>query len=163
MDHTLVLLFSFFHVLRVGMGAPLRGDQLKVKVGKDADTLIIRLTQNFQMPPNLTLSPPSTELAGLASIVAILKGYNNLISDTFDGVAQVKSEISDLTNYINQWRLEHCRNQPSKPLVPTDSTTNVQHLQNQKRFVHTVSIVALMRVKEVLGQLRKNPDLLEIC
>lgn len=112
-----------------------------------------------QVPAGLTLSPPADDLDRPSSIVAVLDGYNSLISDTLNGVAQVKYDISSLTGYLDQWRQGHCSEQRPKPSVPGP----LQELQSRKAFIHTVSIEALMRTKEFLNLLLKNLDQLEIC
>lgn len=83
--------------------------------------------------------------------MASLEGYNNLISDSFGGVAQIKAEISSLAGYLNHWRQGNCQEQQPKVL------------QRRKIFSHTVSLEALMRVKEFLKLLLKNLDHLEKC
>lgn len=113
----------------------------------------------FQTPPIQTLKPPITELGGLSSIKAVLEGYNNLISDSLENVTQIKTDISTLTEYIHQWSLEHCKEQQTQSPQPEA----LKSLQKLKRFIHTVSIEALMRVKEYLEKLRKNLDYLEKC
>ncbi|KAM9351970.1 leptin a [Symphorus nematophorus] len=161
MEYTLALLFSLLQLLSVGTAAPLSGEvvKMKSKVKWMAEQLVVRLNRDFQVPPGLVLSPPADDLDGLASIVAVLEGYNSLISDTFTGVSQVKSEISSLTGYIHQWRQGHCSDPRPKPSVPG----SLQELQSRKEFIHTVSIEALMRVKEFLNLLLKNLDQLETC
>ena len=113
----------------------------------------------LQVPERLTLSPPADDLDGLFSIVTVLDGYNSMISDTFHGVSQVKMDISSLTGYLDQWRQGHCSEHGPKPSVPGP----LQELQSRKEFIHTVSIEALMRVKEFLNLLLKNLDHLETC
>lgn len=114
---------------------------------------------SLQVPARLTLSPAADELDGLSSIVMILDGYNSLISDTLNGVSQVKSEISSLTGYLQQWKKGHCNEQRPKPAVPG----SLQELQSRKEYIHTVSIEALMRVKEFLTLLLKNLDQVKTC
>ncbi|XP_013889273.1 LOW QUALITY PROTEIN: leptin-like [Austrofundulus limnaeus] len=174
-------------------GAPLEEEQIKQKVEEYANLLIVRLSHNFQVlfgalfmqiqcimnkqtykriffdyhfvvdvfqtPPIQTLRPSITELGGLFSIVAVLEGYNNLISDSLENVTQIKTEISILTEYIHQWSLEHCKELQTKSPEPEA----LKSLQKLKRFIHTVGIEALMRVKEYLELLRNNLDHLEIC
>lgn len=157
MDYTLVLMFSLLQVLSVCTAAPLPVEvvKMKSKVKWMAEQLIIRM-EDFQFPSSLT---PTDDLDGASSIVTVLEGYNSLISDTFDGVSQVKSEISSLTGYVDQWRRGHCSEQRPKPSVPGP----LQNLLSRKEFVHTVTIEALMRVKELLNLLLKNLDHLESC
>lgn len=161
MDYTLALLFSLLQVFSVGTAAPLPVEvvKMKSKVKWMAEQLVVRLNKDFQVPPGLTLSPPADILDGPLSIVTVLDGYNSLISDTFNGVSQVKFDISSLTGYIGQWRQGHCTEQRPKPSVPGP----LQELQSRKEFIHTVSIEALMRVKEFLNLLLKNLDHLETC
>lgn len=135
----------------------LDGDQnLKKKLAKVNDLTFAPLVQ---VPVGLTLSPPSDELDGPSSIVTVLEGYNSLISDTLHGVSQVKYDIASLTGYLKQWRQVNCGEQRPKPSVPGP----LQELQSRKEFIHTVSIEALMRVKEFLNVLLKNLELLATC
>ncbi|XP_068579455.1 leptin a [Cebidichthys violaceus] len=161
MDYTLALLFSLLHVLSVCSAAPLPVEvvKMKSKVKWMAEQLVVRLNKDFQVPTGLTLSPPADDLEGPSSVVTALEGYNSLICDTLNGVAQVKFEISSLTGYLDQWRQGHCSEQRPKPSVPGP----LQELQSRKEFIHTVSIEALMRVKEYLSLLLKNLDNLETC
>ncbi|XP_069567213.1 leptin-like [Brachyistius frenatus] len=161
MDYTLVLLFSLVHVLNVGTAAPLPVEvvKMKSKVKWMAEQLVVRLDKDFKVPAGLTLSPPTDDLDGLSSVVTVLGGYNSLISDTLDGVTQIKYDISSLTGYLNQWRQGHCSEQRPKPAVPGQ----LQALQSRKQFIHTVSVEAIMRVKEFLNLLLKNLEHLQTC
>ncbi|XP_034735108.1 leptin-like [Etheostoma cragini] len=162
MEYTLALVFSLLHVLSVGTAAPLPVEVVKMrsKVKWMADQLVVRLNKDFQVPTGLTLREPADDLDGLSSIMTVLEGYNSLISDTFDWIPQVKSDISSLTGYLDEWRQGHCSEQRPKPSVPGP----LQELQSQKlKYIHTVSIEALMRVKEFLHMLLKNLDHLETC
>ncbi|XP_031723062.1 leptin-like [Anarrhichthys ocellatus] len=132
---------------------------MKLKVKWMAEQLVVRLNKDFQAPAGLTLSPPADDLEGPSSVVVALEGYNSLICDTLNGVAQVKFDISSLTGYLDQWRQGHCSEQRPKPSVPGP----LQRLQSRKEFIHTVSIEALMRVKEYLSLLLNNLDHLETC
>ncbi|TNN86215.1 Leptin [Liparis tanakae] len=132
---------------------------MKSKVKWMAEQLLVRLNNDFQVPAGLTLGPSAEDSDGAYSIVAVLEGYNSLICDTFNGVAQVKLDISSLTGYLDQWRQGHCSEQRPKPPVPGP----MQELQRRKEFIHTVSIEALMRVKEILRLLLDNLDHLETC
>lgn len=114
---------------------------------------------SLQVSAGLIPSPPAYDLDGSSTIVTVLEGYNSLISDAFNGVSQVKFEISSLTGYLHQWRQGHCAEQRPKPLMPGP----LQELQSRKEFIHTVSIEALVRVKEFLNMLLKNLDHLETC
>ncbi|XP_026167583.1 leptin-like [Mastacembelus armatus] len=161
MDYSLALLFSLLQVLSIATAAPLPVEvvKMKSKVKWMAEQLVVRLDKDFQVPAGLTLSPPADDLDGPSSIVTVLEGYNSLISDTLNGVSQVKFDISSLTGYLSQWRQGHCSEQRPKPSVPGP----LQELQSRKEFIHTVSIEALMRVKEFLNLLLKNLDHLETC
>lgn len=112
-----------------------------------------------QLPFNVTLDPPAEELGESASVVASLEGYNSLISDSINGVLQIKTDISSLTGYLNHWRQSNCKEQRPKPEVPGP----LQELHRSKGFIHTVTLEALMRVKEFLSLLLKNLDHLEKC
>lgn len=103
--------------------------------------------------------PSIKELGGLSSIVAVLEGYNDLISDSLENVTQIKTELSILTEYIHQWSVEHCDEQLTKLPEPEA----LRSLQKLKRFVLTVGLEALMRVKEYLELLRRNLDHLDMC
>ncbi|XP_078112184.1 leptin a [Sander vitreus] len=162
MEYTLALLFSLLHILSVGTAAPLPVEVVKMrsKVKWMAEQLVVRVNKDFQVPTGLTLRQPADDLDGLSSIVTVLEGYNNLISDTSDWIPQVKSDISSLTGYLDEWRQGHCSELRPKPSVPGP----LQELQSQKlKYIHTVSIEALMRVKEFLHMLLKNLDHLETC
>ncbi|XP_041794496.1 leptin-like [Chelmon rostratus] len=161
MDPTLALLLSLLHLVSVGTAAPLPGEvvKMKSKVKWMAEQLVVRLDKDFQAPPGLALSPPADDLDIPSSIVTVLEGYNSMISDTLNGVAQVKFDISSLTGYLDQWRQAHCSEQRPKTSIPGP----LQELQSRKEFIHTVSIEALMRVKEFLNLLLKNLDHLETC
>ncbi|XP_073327330.1 leptin a [Pagrus major] len=161
MDYTLALLLSLLQLLSVGTAAPVPVEvvKMKSKVKWMAEQLVVRLNKDFQAPPGFTLSPQADDLDGPSSIVMVLEGYNSLISDDLDGVSQVKCDISSLAGYLAQWRQGHCTEQRPKPSVPGP----LQELQSKKEFIHTVSIEALMRVKEFLNLLLKNLDHLETC
>ncbi|KAM3609570.1 uncharacterized protein V6R79_017110 [Siganus canaliculatus] len=133
--------------------------KMKSKVKWMAGLLVTRLDKDFKIPAGLTVSPPADELDGSSSVVTTLEGYNSLISDTLSGVSQVKSDISSLTGYLDQWRQGHCSDQRPKNSV----SGPLQELQSRKEFIHTVSIEALIRVKEFLNLLLKNLDQLETC
>lgn len=193
MDYTLALLLSLLQLLSVGTAAPVPVEvvKMKSKVKWMAEQLVVKVDKDFpvthgtlwwiftkvmelmsdgvwltpvlasplQFPVSLTCSQTTDDLGGLSSIVTVLESYNSLISDTLFGVSQVKTEILSLTGYLNQWRQGNCKEQRQKPLAPGP----LQELQSRKGFIHTVSIEALMRVKEFLNLLLKNLDLLETC
>ncbi|XP_060891167.1 leptin-like [Labrus mixtus] len=161
MQYNLAIVFSLLQLLSEGTAAPLSVEvvKMKSKVKWMTEQLVIRLNKDFQVPAGLTLSPPADELDGPSSIVNTLEGYNSVISDAFNGVVQVKMEISSLAGYIDQWRQGHCSEQRPKPSM----SGPLQELQSRKEFIHTVSMEALMRVKEFLKLLLKNLDHLETC
>nr|XP_020508550.1 leptin-like [Labrus bergylta] len=161
MQYNLAIVFSLLQLLSEGTAAPLSVEvvKMKSKVKWMTEQLVIRLNKDFQVPAGLTISPPADELDGPSSIVNTLEGYNSVISDSFNGVAQVKMEISSLAGYINQWRQGHCSELRPKPSM----SGPLQELQSRKEFIHTVSMEALMRVKEFLKLLLKNLDHLETC
>ncbi|XP_029952854.1 leptin-like [Salarias fasciatus] len=161
MDVSLVLLLSLLHVLSTGTAAPLPAEVVTMtsKVKWMAEQLVVRLNKDFKVPPGLTLSPPVNDLDGLSSVVAVLEGYNSLISDALDGVSQIKYDISSLAGYLGQWGQRHCSEQRPKPPLPGA----LQELQRQKEFIDTVSLEALMRVEAFLNLLLKNLDTLKTC
>ncbi|XP_008298484.1 leptin-like [Stegastes partitus] len=161
MYYTLLVLFSLLQVFSPSTAAPIQAEvvKMKSKVKRMAEQLVVKLNKDFQVPPGLTLSEPADDLDGSSSVVAVLDGYNSLISDAFNGVTQIKCEMSSLTGYLKQWRQGHCSEQLPKPPV----LGPLQELQSRKDFIHTVSIEALMRVKEFLSLLLKNLDQLETC
>ncbi|XP_068169753.1 leptin-like [Antennarius striatus] len=161
MDYILAILFSLLHILSVGTAVPVTMDTvlMKLKVKWMAGQLVVKLEKNVEIPPTLTLSPPTDSLDGPSCIVPVLEGYNSLISDSLIGVSQIKTEIASLTGYLDQWRKAHCSEQWPKLSLPM----RLQELQSQKKHIHTVSFEALLRVKEFLNLLLKNLDLLENC
>ncbi|XP_068595557.1 leptin-like [Brachionichthys hirsutus] len=161
MDYILAILFSVMHMVSVGTAAPVTMDVvlMKSKVKWMAEQLVVKLDKNVEIPATLTLSPPTDSLNGPSCIVPVLEGYNSLISDSLIGVSQIKTEISSLTGYLDQWRKVHCSEQWPKLSLPR----RIQELQSRKKHVHTVSFEALLRVKEFLNLLLKNLDLLENC
>uniref|UniRef100_A0A3P8T1T2 Leptin n=1 Tax=Amphiprion percula TaxID=161767 RepID=A0A3P8T1T2_AMPPE len=161
MDYTLVFLLSLLQVLSLCTAAPVPAEvvKMKSKVKWMAEQLVVKLNRDFQFPPDLTLSPPADELDGSSSVVAVLEGYNSLISDILNGATQIKYEISSLTGYLDQWRQGHC----SEPRPKPPASGRLQELQSAKEFVQTVSMEALLRVKEFLKLLLKNLDHLETC
>ncbi|KAI3370745.1 hypothetical protein L3Q82_007288 [Scortum barcoo] len=159
MDYVLAVLLSLLQLFNVGTTAPVEVVKMKSKVKWMAEQLVVRLNKDFEVPANLPSSLPADDLDGPSSVVAILEGYNSLISDTLSGVSQIKYDISSLAGYLDHWRQGHCTEQRPKPPVPGP----LQELQSRKEFIHTVSIEALVRVKEFLNVLLKNLDHLETC
>lgn len=109
------------------------------------------LTPAFSPQDNNGLPSVTDRLEGSASVVTSLEGYNNLISDRFGDVSQIKAEISSLTGYLDHWRQDNCHEQ--RPKVR----------QRRKSFSQTVTLEALRRVKEFLKLLLENLDHLEKC
>ncbi|XP_029009675.1 leptin-like [Betta splendens] len=161
MDYTLALLFSLMHILHVTTAAPLPPEvvKMKTKVKGMSELLVRRLNEDLQIPSGPTFSPQANDMDGLSSIITVLNGYNSLISDSLTGVSQVKSDMSSLTGYLDQWRSGHCPEQQAKVLVPAP----LEELQRRKHFTHTVSFEALMRTKKFLKELLKNLDHLKTC
>lgn len=161
MHYAVALLFCLLPVVSVGTAAPLSVEVVKMKsrVKWMAEQLVARLNRDFQAPVELIINQSTDDLNGPLSIATILEGYNSLISDTFVGVTQIKMEISSLVGYLDHWRQGHCSENLSKPSLPKP----LEELQNRKEFVVTVSMEALMRVKEFLSVLLKNLDRLETC
>lgn len=192
MDSSVALLLTLLQLLDAGSAAPVPADvvKMKAKVKWMAEQLVVKLNKDFQVtcrtlflvpptpptprsgptrslfllpppqfPVNLTRSPSADDLGGPSSIGTVLEGYNSLISDTLYGVTQVKTEVSALTGYLDHWSQGHCKGQRTKLQLPEP----LQELQSRKEFVLTVSIEALMRVREFLELLLKNLDHLETC
>ncbi|XP_054633034.1 leptin-like [Dunckerocampus dactyliophorus] len=162
MDYITLAVLVSSHMLSVTTAAalPVEAMKMKTKVKRIAEQLVVRLNINIQVPDSMTLTPPTDQPDGLSSVVALLDGYNGLISDSLN-ISQVKTDISSLKGYLVQWKQGHCNDTKSKP-KPLVSVP-LQRLQSQRAFNLTVSIEALMRVKELLGQLLQNMDQLEKC
>uniref|UniRef100_A0A8C6SKA8 Leptin n=1 Tax=Neogobius melanostomus TaxID=47308 RepID=A0A8C6SKA8_9GOBI len=102
------------------------------------------LTFGPQIPPLLTTAPPSGEQYGAASLVLIMKGYNNLILDSFNGAPEIKAEIESLYRFVDQLRKRNCADKPQPYSV-------------------SITYSALYRVREYLKNLLKNLEQLEMC
>ncbi|XP_075998436.1 leptin-like [Genypterus blacodes] len=162
MVNILVLaMFSLLQIISLSTAAPLSGDTviMRSKVKRAAEQLVWKIDTYLQVPAGVTISPPADDLGGLSSIVAVLEGYESLISDSLEGLSQVKQEVSSLAGYLKNWRLRHCSELLSKPPVQGRLT----QLQSQKEFIHTVSREALSGLNEFLKQLLKKLDNLETC
>lgn len=162
MDYTPVFLFSLLQVLSLSTAAPVPTEAMKMKskVRGMADQLVFKLNRDFQQfTTDLPLSPPAEKLDGFSSVKTVLEDYNRMISDTVNKASQIKKEISSLTGYLDHWRQGHCNEQAPKPPVSAE----LQELQNSTRFALTVTIEALMRVKQFLNLLLQNLDQLEAC
>ncbi|XP_041652175.1 leptin-like [Cheilinus undulatus] len=161
MHYNPAILFSLLQLVSLGTSVPLPSDmvKMKAKVKWMTEQLVIKLTRNFRVLDNVTVNPPADTVDGLSSIVATLEGYNSVISDSLDGVTQIKTEISSLAGFLSRWQQGHCSEQRPKPSVPGP----LQELQSRKEFIHTVSREALVRVKEFLKLVLKNLDQLETC
>ncbi|XP_054892616.1 leptin-like [Poeciliopsis prolifica] len=159
MDSTLVALVFLFHVLSVGTGKPL--PDAKINIQPIIKTLMVRLNA-FQALPSLGVNPPE-ELEGFSSIVATMNGYNDLISENLLNVAQVKTDISRLTDTINR-KLMNCTEKNPKLTLPV----HLQQLQNEweqdpERHVEAVSLAALNGVREILKLLQNQIDGIASC
>ncbi|XP_016523634.1 leptin-like [Poecilia formosa] len=148
MDSTLVALFFLLHVLSVGTGKPL--PDTKSTIEPLIKTLLVRLNAFPVIPVN-----PPQELEGFSSIVVALDGYNNLISENLLNVAQVKTEISRLTNDISE--LMDCTEKNPKPTLPV----HLQQLQNEweqdpERYVEAISMAAINGAREIVEMLQNQ-------
>ena len=108
----------------------------------------------------MSASPPTDPLDGLSSLVLVLEGYESVISERLDGLAQVRQEVSSLRGYLDDWREGHCGGQPRPKQVLEG---RVARLQNRKEYTHTVGIEAVVGLKEYLVHLLKNLDYLGSC
>ncbi|XP_071767594.1 leptin-like [Centroberyx gerrardi] len=162
MDYTLaLLLFSLLQIFNVGSAASLSGEavNMRTKIKFNVGQLVWRIDRDFQVPAGLTISSPADNLDGLSSIVMVLQGYESLLSETLDGLPQLKQEVSSLRGYLDHWRQGHC----SEPRPKPPMQGRLAELQSRKQYIHTVSIEALMGLREFLNQLLKNLDRLETC
>ncbi|KAF7650407.1 hypothetical protein LDENG_00126630 [Lucifuga dentata] len=162
MDYTLaLLLFSLLRIFSVSTAAPLSGDAVSTrsKVKWKAEQLVWKIEHHFQVPTDLTITPPADNLDGVSSIVMVLEGYESLISESLDGLSQLKQEVSSLTGYLDHWRQGHCGEQRPKPPVQG----RLAQLQSQKEYIHTVSREAVAGLNAFLKQLLKNLDCLGTC
>lgn len=112
----------------------------------------------LQIPPLLTTVPPSGEQYGASSLVVILKGYNNLILDSFNGAPEVKADIESLYRFVDQWKQQNCGDRP-QPQAPRA----LVELRDRRRYNVSISYSALYRVREYLKNLQKNMNQLETC
>nr|Q588F8.2 RecName: Full=Leptin; Flags: Precursor [Tetraodon nigroviridis] len=160
MDYTLALALSLLQ-LSMCTPVPMMQDsgRMKTKAKWMVQQLLVRLKDNvwphFDMPPTFS----ADDLEGSASIVARLENFNSLISDNLGDVLQIKAEISSLTGYLNNWRHNNCKEQRPRTAVPGLP----QEPQRRKDFIQSVTIDALMSMKEFLNLLLQNLDHLEIC
>ncbi|KAJ3596169.1 hypothetical protein NHX12_002578 [Muraenolepis orangiensis] len=134
---------------------------MRAKVKLNSEQLVMRLDSYLHLIlGGLSLSPPTDPLDGLSSLVLVLEGYESLLSESLEGLDQVKQEVSSLRGYLDDWRQEHC----SQPLRPKELLQGrLAQLQGRKEYIHTVGIEAVMGLKEYLGHLLKNMDYLETC
>ena len=109
---------------------------------------------------SLSASPPTDPLDGLSSMVRVLEGYDSVISERLDGLAQVKLEVSSLRGYLDDWREGHCGGQP----LPKQALQGrVARLQSRKEYIITVGIEAVVGLRDYLVHLLKNLDYLGTC
>ncbi|XP_056138149.1 leptin-like [Lampris incognitus] len=164
MDKTkalLLFLFSLLQLVAVGRAAPLSREAVRSKVKRNAEQLLrkIEMYSQLQFPSGPTINSPPDSVDGLSSIVVVLEGYDSLLSENLDGLPQLKLEVSSLRGYLNDWRQGLCGDLRPKPSLQG----RLAELQSRKQYVYTVSIEALMGLKDFLGQLLKNLDLLGTC
>ncbi|CAL8263645.1 unnamed protein product [Merluccius merluccius] len=135
---------------------------MRAKVKLNTEQLVMRLDIYLKrlLLGSLSLSPPTDPLDGLSSLVLVLEGYESLLSDSLDGLSQVRQEVSSLRGYLDDWREGHC----SEPLLPKQLLQGrLAQLQSRKEYIHTVGIEAVLGLKEYLGYLLKNLDYLGTC
>ncbi|CAL8358824.1 unnamed protein product [Lota lota] len=166
MEHQhLALLFCLLKVFSVARAVPLSREEsvtMRAKVKLNAEQLVMRLDMYLKhfLCVDCTLSPPTDPMDGLSSLVLVLEGYESVISERLDGLAQVKQEVSSLRGYLDDWREGHC----SEQLRPKQLLQGrIARLQSQKEYTHTVSIAAVLGLKEYLGYLLNNLDYLGTC
>lgn len=159
MHRGLAFLLSLPYVFAIATAAPLSAEVLNTtRVMERAKQLVVKINNNFRIPTLLTTVPPSGEQYGASSLVLILRGYNNLILDSFNGAPEVKAEIESLYGYVDQWKQHHCSNWP-QPVAPRA----LVELRDRRRYGVGISYAALYRVREYLKNLLKNTGQLNTC
>ncbi|XP_024138393.1 leptin-A-like [Oryzias melastigma] len=155
MDYTLVLFAFLFQSLNVATAAPVNAElqEMKSNVIDITKELSLRLEQILQTSIGPKFSPPSDELNGLPSIMAVLEECSSQISDDFDGAKKIKADVSALIDNMSEWMEKHCGEAPS---APTENQTS-------RRFSITESMQAVTRLKNFLLLLPNNSNQLEIC
>ncbi|XP_077953557.1 leptin-like [Gasterosteus aculeatus] len=143
MAYTWTLLFSLLPILSVCTASPLPS----VEVMKRAKQLVVRLDE-FQFPTELTTGALDYDFSGTKSIVAALERCNSPISESLEGVTQVKTELSSLISFLRQ--LRQCSEDPEP--TPQD-----------QRFTQSKTFESLKRTREYLQQLQQNLDNLDTC
>ncbi|KAG7264331.1 hypothetical protein CRUP_017909 [Coryphaenoides rupestris] len=162
--HLAVLLVCLLRAFSAARAVPLSRESviMRAKVKLNAEQLVIRLNIYLTLfPAGLSLSPPTDPLDGLSSLVLVLEGYESLLSERLEGLAQARQEVSSLRGYLDDWRVGHCSEQSRRHKQPLQG--RLAQLQSRKEFVHTVGIEAAMGLKEYLGHLLKNMDYLGTC
>ncbi|XP_037307953.1 leptin-like [Pungitius pungitius] len=149
MAYTFALLVSLLHFSSMCSAFPLPEEIVKSKVILKAKQLVVKLNR-FEFPDDLPTGAPADNLSGTSSIVATLEEYNSLISDSLEGVEQVKVELSSLIDSLCQLGQGHCGEEPK----PTQSSQS-------QRFKEYVTLEKLLRIKERLNQLLENVDILD--
>ncbi|XP_061629444.1 leptin-A-like [Phyllopteryx taeniolatus] len=154
---TLAVLVSISQVWGAATAAPM---PVKFKVKWMSEQLVLKL-KKIQVPAGMTLTQPSDQLDGLSSVVALLDGYGELISDS-PYLSQVKTEISSLKGSLASLKQSRCGGE-AKANRTSAAGGALQRLQSQRGFVLTVSMEALVRVMEILTRLLSNMENLDKC
>ncbi|XP_030221341.1 leptin [Gadus morhua] len=139
---------------------------LRANVKMNAEQLVVRLDQYLkrlsleEWSQSLSASPPLDPMDGLASLVLVLDGYESVISERLEGLAQVRQEVSSLRGYLEDWRSGHCAGPPRTKQAPQG---RLARLQGYKEYPQTVGLEGVVGLKDYLVQLLKHLDLLGAC
>ncbi|XP_056454081.1 leptin-like [Gadus chalcogrammus] len=139
---------------------------LRANVKMNAEQLVIRLDQYLkrlsleEWSQSLSASPPSDPMDSLASLVLVLDGYESVISERLEGLAQVRQEVSSLRGYLEDWRSGHCAGPPRAKPAPQG---RLARLQGYKEYPQTVGLEGVVGLKDYLVHLLKHLDLLGAC
>lgn len=109
--------------------------------------------RTLQFPTDLTIGALDYDFSGTKSIVAALERCNSPISESLEGVTQVKTELSSLIGFLR--RLRQCSEDPE----PTSPEPTPQ----DQRFIQSKTFEGLKRTREYLQQLQQNLDNLDTC
>ncbi|RVE71925.1 hypothetical protein OJAV_G00056700 [Oryzias javanicus] len=155
MDCALVLFAFLFQCVTVATAAPVNAElrEIRSNIIYITKELSLRLEQILQTSTGPKFSPPSDELNGLPSIMAVIEECGSQISDDFDGAKKIKADVSALMDNISEWSEKHC----GEPL-----STQAEN-QTSRRFSITESMQAVTRLRNFLLLLLSNSDQLEIC
>ncbi|XP_061679423.1 leptin-like [Syngnathoides biaculeatus] len=154
---TLAILVSVSQVWGAATAAPM---PMKVRVKWMSEQLLVKLNK-IKVSAGVTLTPPVDQLDGLSSVVALLDGYGELISDS-QYLSQVKTEISSLKGTLTHLKQGRCAGE-AKANRTSAAGGPLQRLQGQRNFVLTVSMEALLRVKDILTRLLAKMENLDKC